>query len=161
VSGALTSALWGALASAGTVIGALIAIRLRPGLRLVALVMAFGAGALLAAAAYELVLEAAHAGGPWLMLGRLMLGGLAFYVGDRLIERRGGRKRPGEQLPSGSGQAVFLGSLMDGVPESAILGMTLAAGGQASVAFLAAVFLSNVPEAMSSATSMRLSGRGP
>jgi zinc transporter, ZIP family len=160
MTGALTSAAWGAIAAGATVAGALFAIWLEPGRRLVALVMAFGAGALVSAAAYELVLDAAHAGDAWLILLGLLLGALAFYTGDRLIDRHGAgaRKHLGEDVQAGSGQALFLGALLDGVPESAILGMTVATGGGIGLAFLAAVFLSNVPEAMSSTSSMRAAG---
>jgi ZIP family zinc transporter len=85
--------------------------------------MAFGAGALVSAAAYELVLDAAHEGDAWVILLGLLLGALAFYTGDRLIDRRGGggRKHMTEDAQAGSGQALLLGALLDGVPESAIL----------------------------------------
>jgi zinc transporter, ZIP family len=160
MTGALTSAGWGAIAAGATVAGALIAIWLDPGRRLVALVMAFGAGALVSAAAYELVLDAAHAGDAWLIMFGLLLGALAFYAGDRLLDRRGGaaRKRMSADAQASSGQALFLGALLDGVPESAILGMTLATSGGIGLAFLAAVFMSNVPEAMSSTSIMRAAG---
>src|SRR3954471_10035242 len=111
MNGALTSAVWGAIASGATVLGAAIAIWFAPGRRLAALVMAFGAGALISAAAYELVLEAARAGEAWLILLGLLLGALTFYVGDRLVERGGGTRGQG----SGTGQALFLGALLDGV----------------------------------------------
>ncbi len=142
-------AAWAALASSSLLIGCALTLWLRPGDRAVGLVMGFGAGALISATSYELVLEAIEAHGP-VVLG-LANGALAFFVLDLLIDRSGGgdRKRiAGERAAGGSGMAIFLGTLLDGIPESLVLGMSLALGGSVSLAFLAAVFISNLPEAV-------------
>jgi ZIP family zinc transporter len=158
---ALSAGGWGALAASSLLIGCAITLWLRPGPRVVALTMAFGAGALISATAYELVLEAISSTGP-IVLG-MTCGALTFFFADAVIDRRGGENRKavdGEGVPEGSGQAIFLGTLLDGVPESFVLGLSLAAGGSVSLAFLAAVFISNLPEAIAATGSMTAAGRG-
>jgi ZIP family zinc transporter len=155
---ALTTGLWGALAASSLLIGAALAIWMRPSNRVVGLVMGFGSGALLSAIAYELVPAAARGDVP-VVLG-LAAGALTFFVADWVIDSRGGehRKSIGGKQPSGAGMAIFLGTLLDGIPESLVLGMSLALGGTVGVAFLVAVFISNLPESMASTTSMEDSG---
>lgn len=153
----LVAFLWGGLAAASLLIGFALAGR---GLsnRRVGLVMAFGAGALISAIAYELVPESAVMG-PGTALA-FLLGALAFFTGDWLVDRRGGADRnaiAGEQA-EGSGAAIFIGTLLDNVPESIILGMSLALGGAINVAFLAAVFVSNLPEGVAGTVNLTSSG---
>jgi ZIP family zinc transporter len=121
--------------------------------------MGFGAGALISAVAYELAPEAAQGDAP-VTLG-LALGALTFFGGDWLIDRRGGEQRKSidSEAQAGAGQAIFLGTLLDGVPESLVLGMGLAQGGAAGLSFLVAVFVSNLPEAMAATSSMRDAGQ--
>jgi ZIP family zinc transporter len=156
---ALPAALWGVLAASSLLIGAGLALWLRPSNRIVGLVMGFGAGALISAVAYELAPEAAQGDAP-VMLG-LALGALTFFGGDWLIDRRGGERRKSiaGEAPAGAGQAIFLGTLLDGVPESLVLGMGMAQGGAAGLSFLVAVFVSNLPEAMAATSSMRDAGQ--
>ena len=88
------------------------------------------------------------------------LGAIAFFVGDWYIDRKGGKDRKdisGNQ-PGGSGAAIFIGTLLDNVPESIILGMTLAIGGVINIAFLAAVFISNLPEGVAGTINLESSG---
>jgi ZIP family zinc transporter len=155
---ALTAGVWGALAASSLLIGAALAIWLRPSNRIIGLVMGFGSGTLLSAIAYELVPAAAKGDFP-VMLG-LAAGALAFFVADGIVDRRGGeqRKSISARQQAGAGLAIFLGTLLDGIPESLVLGMSLAFGGQVGVAFLIAVFISNLPESMASTTSMEDSG---
>ena len=156
---ALTAALWGALAASALVIGALLALWLRPSNRTIGLIMGFGAGALISAVAYELVEEAISANGR-VALG-MALGALVYFGGDWYIDRRGGQDRKaiagGES--SNVGQAIFLGTLLDGLPESLVLGMGFALGESAGLAFLIAVFISNLPEAMAATPSLEAGGR--
>ncbi|NUT33652.1 MAG: ZIP family zinc transporter [Hamadaea sp.] len=151
--------LWGALSSAALFIGQALARPMQPFPKATGLVTGFGAGTLLAAVAYELVPETSFEAGFDLGLG-FLAGALVYYFGDLLIDRRGGRDRqriaPAAQ--EGSGVAMFLGALLDGVPESFILGISLAGGGGISVAFVAAVFISNIPQGIAGTASLRAAG---
>ena len=129
--------------------------------RLVGLVMGFGAGVLISALAFDLTREAyTRGGGDAVALG-LFAGGLTFFAGDWIIDRRGGehRKRSGGQQAGGSATAIVLGALLDGIPESAAIGVSLVEGKGVGIAFVAAVFLSNIPESASAATGMRKARR--
>lgn len=150
---------WGALSSAALFIGQALARPMHPHPKATGLVTGFGAGTLLAAVAYELVPDASLRAGFNLGIG-FVAGALVYYFGDMLIDRRGGRDRqrisPAAQ--AGSGVAMFLGALLDGVPESFILGISLAGGGAISIAFVAAVFISNIPQGIAGTASLRAAG---
>lgn len=49
--------------------------------------------------------------------------------------------------------------MLDGIPESAAIGISLIEGNGVGIALVAAVFLSNVPEGLSSAAGMKRAGR--
>ena len=151
------AALFGALGASSLAIGAVIALWLRPGHRVIGLILAFGAGALISAVAYELVLDAINDGDtPELGIG-MALGALVFYFGDLWIDRSGGddRKKMSRKEGEGNALALFLGVLLDGIPESFILGMTILTEGEVGLAFLAAVFVSNLPEGMATTSGFR------
>lgn len=153
-----TALFWGGLAAASLLIGFTLS---RRGLsnRTIGIIMGIGAGALLSAIAYELVPESMITGAG--MALAFALGALAFFAGDWLVDRRGGADRKdiaGDQT-GGSGAAIFIGTLLDGVPESIILGMSLALSGGVSVAFLVAVFISNLPEGVAGTLNMETAGR--
>jgi zinc transporter, ZIP family len=162
----LEAALWGLLGGGALVLGALVAWFARVPQPVIASVMAFGSGVLISAVAFDLMLEAADTGG-LLPTAIGFLGGALAYVGANAILARHGarhRKHPGARQPSedqqaGSGVAIAVGALLDGVPESVVLGVSLLSGGAVSLSFLAAVFISNVPEGMSSAAGMKSNGR--
>jgi len=146
------AALWGALAASSLLLGALIAFRVRMRHRTLALVMGFGSGVLISAVAYELVEEAVAVSANGLVVGAgFAAGAIVFFVGDEAIERHAGSGS------GGGGLAIVLGAVLDGIPESAVIGISLIGGGSVSVAVLVAVFLSNVPEAIS-ATSQLVEG---
>lgn len=150
----------GLVAGSSLLLGGLIALLRAPRERTLGLIMAFGAGVLISAVAYDLVLEARDiSGGVGIPLG-IAAGALTFFVGDRFIERAGGGKRKGVRKPErvGSPKAEVLGIVLDGVPESMVVGLTLLAGEGVSVALVAAVFLSNVPEAMAATSGLVSSG---
>jgi len=151
---ALTAALWGALSASSLLIGAALAMWLRPSDRVIGLVMSFGSGTLISAIAYELIPQAIKGDFP-VVLG-LAAGALTFFLADWIIDRHGGehRKSIATKQKANAGLAIFLGTLLDGIPESIVLGMSLALGGEVGVAFLIAVFISNLPESMASTTSM-------
>lgn len=149
--------LYGGLAALSLLLGfALAEVRLSN--RTIGLIMGFGAGALIGALAYELVPEAVIEG--WDAAALFFAGALVFFFGDWLIDRRGGghRKTIAGRQHEGSGGTIFLGTLLDAVPESLVLGMGLALGGSIGVAFLAAVFISNLPEGVAGTVNLTAAG---
>ena len=153
--------LWGALAASSLMIGGVLALAFRVSGRLLGLVLGFGAGVLISAVAYELVEEAftASNGSTWVAVG-LFAGALVYFAGDELIDRRGGEKRKsmGGEQEEGTALAIVLGIVLDGIPESVVIGLTLLEGGSVSVAMLVAVFLSNLPEAIGATSGLALAG---
>ncbi len=153
----LIAVLWGGLAAAALLIGFLLAGR---GLsnRTIGMVMGFGAGALLSAIAYELIPESALGGRGMLIC--FLLGALVFFATDWWIDHQGGAKRKAiASEKNGSGSAIFIGTLLDNIPESIILGMSLALGGSINVAFLVAVCISNLPEGVAGTVNLEAVGR--
>jgi zinc transporter, ZIP family len=157
--------LWGTVAGSSLVLGGLIALRFTLSRRLLGLIMAFGAGVLISAVAYELVHEAfeTSAGDGGVALG-LLAGSITFFGAEMLIERFG--KRRDERSGGGAadphvatGRALVLGIILDGIPESLVLGLTVLQAGTVSIAFLVAVFLSNLPEAIGATTALARAGR--
>ncbi|GLY19468.1 ZIP family zinc transporter [Kineosporia sp. NBRC 101677] len=162
----LEAGFWGLLAGSALVLGASVSWFLNVPQRVVAGVMAFGAGVLISALAFDLVDEAETTGGlPPTVLG--FLGGAAVYVAANVALNQYGarhRKRSGAQQPSesqhqGSGAAIAVGALLDGIPESVVLGLSLLSGEGVGIAVLVAIFISNLPEGLSSAAGMKQSGR--
>ena len=155
----LEAAFW-ALVTAGSLwVGAALAL-LRPPARLIGLAMAFGSGALIAAVAYELVLEAVATDVELAALG-FTAGALVFYGGDWAISRRGGAARKsmlGDKQLAGSANAIILGTVLDGIPESFVLGASLAQDGIVPTAVVVGVFVSNLPEALSGTTGLLQAG---
>jgi ZIP family zinc transporter len=162
----LEAGLWGLLGGGALVVGALIAWFTTVSPKVVASVMAFGSGVLISAVAFDLMEEAVKTGG-LVATASGFLGGASVYLAANLaLNRRGARhrKRSGHQQPSeseqaGSGAAIAIGALLDGVPESVVLGLGLLGGGSVSLSVLAAVVISNVPEGLSSAAGMKNNGR--
>jgi zinc transporter, ZIP family len=151
---------WGALAASSLVLGAVLAFARRWPTPWVGFVLAFGAGALISAISFELALEGAKAGGLGTTAIGLAVGALTYFFLDGVIARRfkAGRGRPGRAAASDAGPALALGAFLDGVPEQMALGIGLAAGDGISVGLLVAVFVSNLPEAIGSATEMKKTG---
>jgi zinc transporter, ZIP family len=156
----LEAALWAFVGAASLLIGVGLAFLLRPSQRVIGLIMAFGAGAMISAVAFELVLDAVESGERAPVALGLGLGSLAFFFGDRLLDRRGGgqRKRSTGQQAEGSPLAIVLGAGLDGIPESFIIGLSVVAGGGVAVSFVAATFLSNLPESMAATTGLQAAG---
>ena len=122
--------------------------------------MGIRSGALISANAYELVPESVLGGATGMGVA-FMLGGAVFFIGDWLIDHSGGAERKdiaGDQ-PGRSGAAIFVGSLLDNIPESIILGMSVTLGGAINIAFLAAVFVSNLPEGLAGSVNYEAAGR--
>jgi ZIP family zinc transporter len=152
---------WGLISASSLVIGSLLAIWLHLSLRLIALIMAFGAGVLISAVAFDLVEEAAEkSSGDGGVAAGLFVGCAVFFGGDWLISRLGGgdRKDADGDQEGGSPLAIVLGTVLDGIPESMVIGLTIYEGGAVGAAYLAAVFISNLPESISSTTGLLTSG---
>ena len=149
---------WGLLAASSLVIGAIIALVVKLPLRVVGLIMGFGAGVLISAVAFDLVEEASNtADDSWSVMVGLFAGCIVFFGGDYLISRMGGgeRKDASGAQQEGSALAIVLGTVLDGIPESAVIGLTIFKGGAVGTAYLVAVFISNLPEAISSTAGLR------
>ena len=148
---------WGLLAASSLVIGAVIALRFQIRVRVIGLIMGFGAGVLISAVAFDLVEEASEmsSGNGWVIAG-LFAGCAVFFGGDWLIDRVGGgeRKDATGGQESGSPLAIVLGTVLDGIPESMVIGLTIFQGGAVGAAYLAAVFISNLPESISSTAGL-------
>ena len=142
----LRAVLIGAVSAAPLVLGAWIALKRHPSNRVVGLISAFGAGALISAVAFELVLEASGKKSPAVLAAALAFGAIVYFLGSKYLDRRNKRGSA-----SSRGLALLMGATLDGIPESLILGISIAAGGAVSLPFLVAVVVSNLPEGMASA----------
>jgi ZIP family zinc transporter len=164
----MSAFLWGALAASSLLIGAVIAMQLSISVRVIGLIMGFGAGVLISAVAFDLVEDSFDlADGGGVVAVGLLAGCLTFSAGNYLIGKMGGSQRkdptgvmPGDsQGESGEGAlAIVLGTVLDGIPESMVIGLTLVGGESIGVSYLAAVFLSNLPEGISATQGLRSSG---
>jgi ZIP family zinc transporter len=151
---------WGALAASSLVVGALLGIARSWPARLVGLVLAFGAGALISAVSFDLAQEGAQVGDDGYVGLGLAIGAVTYFTLDRMLgrrSRRGHERRSGD----GNGPALALGAFLDGIPEQLVLGISIATGEGVSVGLLVAIFVSNLPEAIGSSTEMRSAGTRP
>jgi zinc transporter, ZIP family len=156
----LEATFWGFVGGGALILGAAAGLWLHASQRVIGLIMAFGAGVLISALAFELTEQAFEVGGADAVAGGLGAGALVFFLGDWWIDARGGdnRKRSGGEQADGSARAIVLGAVLDGIPESAAIGLTIVEGGSVSGAVVAAVFLSNIPESLSAATGLQTAG---
>jgi ZIP family zinc transporter len=162
----LQAGLWGLVAGGALVVGAAVGWFANIAPRLIAAVMAFGSGVLISALAFELMEEAYRKGGLD-STGIGFIGGAAVYTGVNLLlarygakhRKRSGARQPSEESKQGSGAAIAVGALLDGIPESIVIGLSLLQGGKVSLVAVIAIFLSNIPEGLSSAAGMKKAGR--
>ena len=146
---------WGALAASSLVLGAILGVARSWHDGLVGAVLGFGAGALISSVAFELAEEGLATSGPTEVAIGLAVGAAAYFLANRLVARIGGRRQQSQ-----AGVPMALGALLDGIPEQAVLGIGLASGGGVGIALLVAIFVSNLPESIGSATAMRAAGEG-
>lgn len=161
--------LWGGLAASSLLVGAALGVLHAWPQRLVGLVLAFGAGALIAAVSFELALEGLRIGGTGAVAAGLVAGSLTYYLADSAIEGRAGRGAAvrvatgGTREPAAGGaslgSALALGTVLDGIPEQLVLGIGVATRPGLNAALFTAVIVSNLPEAIGSAATMRAAGQ--
>jgi ZIP family zinc transporter len=118
---------------------------------LVGILAGFGAGAMLSAVSFDLIAEAEHLDN-WQLSLWMLIGVAVFLIGDRVVEKRFGSSG------SGAAMGIVVGSVVDGVPESIIFGIQIGAGLTVSPSFLAAVFVSNIPQAIAPSADLRAAG---
>ena len=154
--------LWGLFGGAFLLVGAWWAYRFNPGRVLIAIVMAIGSGVLFGAVAYELIDEALKTQSVGRVGIFVLLGACTFAVGDWLISRRGGgeRKDSSGKQASGSPMGIVFGSILDGIPESFVLGLTVLQGA-VSVPLLSGIALSNLPEGIASSSGLKIADWAP
>jgi ZIP family zinc transporter len=153
----LNAFLWGLLATSSLVIGGMIATRFNIGNKTLGIIMAFGAGTLISAISYELIFEAVKLAP---RSGFPALGLFTFFFADKLIEKFGAtdHMKIGAKQSSSLVVPMVLAIVLDGVPESIVIGLGIFEGGGVSLAMLVAVFISNLPESIAGSTGMKASG---
>jgi zinc transporter, ZIP family len=150
---------WGAVGASALLVGALVAYGARPSPKVIAVVMALGAGLLIGSVAFELIDEALETTEVARVGLFTLVGAATFTLGNWWLDRRGAGDRKDSEGAQASGAplAIVFGSVLDGVPESFVLGLTVLQGG-VSVALLVGVVLSNLPEGLSSSSGLRIAG---
>jgi ZIP family zinc transporter len=166
ISLALQSAFWGFVSGSALLLGAVVGYLAKVPQKIIAFIMAFGSGVLISALALDLMEEAYERGGFDSTAVGFIGGAVVYTIANYFLDKNGAkhRKRSGEQQPSqaedsSSGLAIALGSLLDGIPESIAIGVSMISGGAVSTAAVIAIFLSNIPESLSSTTGMKSAGR--
>lgn len=161
----LQAGFWGFLAGGALLIGAAAGYLLKVPQRYIAAIMAFGSGVLISALSFELMDKAFQRGGFTATAVGFLAGAIVYTAANLLLARQGARhrKRSGQQqaneAQSGSGLAIAVGALLDGIPESIVIGISMLHGGGVSLVTVAAIFLSNIPEGLSSAAGMKKAKR--
>ncbi|OCL26660.1 hypothetical protein U472_11830 [Orenia metallireducens] len=156
----LRAALWGGLAGSAVFLGSLVGLSFNIEKKIIGFIMAFGTGVLIGAASFELLTQAVEDGGIKLTTIAFIGGALLFTIFNLLIAKRGGhqRKRSKGNPEGHSGLAIFIGTIMDAIPESLIIGVSLVDSTNVSYLLVIAVFLSNFPEGLSSSIGLKKDG---
>ncbi|GGX74848.1 ZIP family zinc transporter [Massilia dura] len=152
---------WGCVAGAALLLGAGAGYYIAVPQRLIAAIMAFGSGVLISALSFDLMDEAFRHGGFNATAAGFLGGAIVYTAANRILTSFGAKHRKrstGRKPDEGSGMALAVGALMDGIPESIVIGLSLLKGGAVSIVTVAAIFLSNIPEGLSSAAGMKRAG---
>lgn len=157
----LNALFFGLLANSALILGGLLGLWFKFSRRPLGLIMAFGAGGLISAVAYELILKAVQLayGSGFTAMG-IFAGAFTFFLLDMWINKFGGgeRKSIESSVRSRVIIPIVLGILLDGIPESTVIGMSTLKEGHVSLAMVVAVFISGLPEAIAGTVGMRSSG---
>jgi ZIP family zinc transporter len=145
----------GTLAQSSLLVAGLIVCWIKVPTQVVGILAGFGAGAMISAIAFDLVPEAQVHIDLWQTVVWMLIGVAIFLLGDRLVDKRFGSGG------AGGAMGIIVGSVVDGVPESAIFGIQIGTGVTISASFLAAVFVSNIPQAIAPSADLAASGWGP
>ncbi|MGZ2412336.1 zinc transporter, ZIP family [Sphingomonas sp. F9_3S_D5_B_2] len=164
----IQAGLWGLLSGSALLLGALVGWFVPMSRRVIAAIMAFGAGVLISALSFELMDEAWDSGGFTPVAAGFFGGALAYTIANKIVAEWGAKHRKradpakrtkDKQKNSDNGGALAIGALLDGIPESIVIGVSLLRGGAVGLVAVIAVFLSNIPEGLSSAAGMKAEGR--
>ncbi|MGE5363266.1 MAG: ZIP family metal transporter [Bacteroidota bacterium] len=162
----LQAGFWGLVAGSALLIGAAIGYFVRVPVRLIAAIMAFGSGILISALAFELMDEAYRQGGFDSTSAGFISGAVLYTAANLILDKKGAKhrkrsdsKQPSEEEQSGSGLAIAVGALLDGIPESIVIGVSMIHGKSVNFITVVAIFLSNIPEGLSSSAGMKQAHR--
>jgi ZIP family zinc transporter len=166
MSNVLLAGFWGALAGSALIIGSLAGYYTRMPSRIIAGIMAFGSGVLISALSFNLMEEAYKSGGFDSTAAGFIGGSIVYTIANIIINKQGGkhRKRSGDKQQKqseGNGLAIAVGALLDGIPESIVIGVSMISNTTVSFVAVIAIFLSNIPEGLSSSAGMKKAGRSP
>ncbi|WP_019670251.1 ZIP family metal transporter [Eudoraea adriatica] len=153
--------LIGLLSSSSLIIGGVLASRFTLEKRMIGIIMGFGAGTLISAVSYELIFEAVQiakrSGFP---AYGFFSGALTFLLADWLIGRFSFSKtqKPDPNSHTALIVPMILAIILDGIPESIVLGLGIFEYGSVSLSMLVAIFISNLPEAIAGSVGMKEGG---
>src|SRR5581483_2349325 len=157
---------WGLVSGSALLVGAAFGYLSNTSQKIIAFIMAFGSGVLISALAFDLMEDAYRRGGFDSTSIGFISGALVYTIINSYLGKKGAKNRkrsqhqqPSEQEQAGSGIAIAVGSLLDGIPESVAIGVSMIEGGAISIATVIAIFLSNIPESLSSTSDMKKNDR--
>ena len=165
----LDSLIWGFIASIPLLIGSIVALFVNLPKNIIASIMAFGSGVLIAALAFSLIEESFNLAQsiPPVIAG-FLAGGLSYTIANYFLNKktlgniRKRKRSHGEDAggsKNASGLALLVGSIMDNIPENMALGISMITGGTVNIVLIVAIFISNFPEGLASTVGMKTNGK--